>query len=156
VANERIRKFVNAELLEAVSPEHERLKGDLNEWAIAKGYPEVINRLPSGRSPDVLRFDPDVQHLFLGDAKNADNETPRNSNTTRRIAGYVFEYGTLLGGKIRGGIFAIATNSEAEAQEWVLPLNLFCVMSQITDADGNRADFQIDKLEGKNTWIIWW
>lgn len=157
VANERVRRLIEAALREAAGAEHERLEADLTEWAIAQGYPAGQAGLPSGRMPDVLRYDPEMRHLFVGDAKNADNETPSNSATIQRIAGYVQEFGKLLTSPaVRGGIVAIATNVAEEAEEWVLPLNLFCVMSGIKDVDGNGADFQVIKLDGKNTWITYW
>jgi hypothetical protein len=157
MAIERVRRLIEAALREAAGPEHERLKADLNEWAAAQGYPEVLRSLPSGRIPDVLRYDSELRHLFVGDAKDADVETTSDSATVQRIAGYVREFGHLLGGtQVDGGIVAIATNDAAEAEKWVLALNLFCVMSSITAGDDSGADFHVIKLENKNTWIVWW
>lgn len=157
MADQRMRKLADTDLMEAVTAEHERLKSDLAEWAISNGYPDVLAGLPSGRRPDVLRYDPGTRQLFVGDAKNAGVETTRNPLTVRRIAGYVREFARLLDGpKVEGGVIAVATNDADEAEEWVLALNLFCVMSRLTDHGGNGADFQVLKLPDKDTWITWW
>jgi hypothetical protein len=156
-ARERVRRLIAAALREAATPEHERIKAELDEWARARlGYEEVISGLPSGRRPDVLRYTRSSHDLFIGDAKNAENETPSNGATIGRIAGYVIEFSRLLTGpSVHGGTIAVATNSEAEANDWVTPLTLFCCMSGIVDGDGREPDFRVQRI-GDRTWVTWW
>lgn len=159
MAEERIRKFIEAMLREsAVSNEHDRLQADLNEWAQSRQYPTTYSSLPSGREPDVLRYHTESKMLFIGDAKNAENETPSNSETVRRISGYIQEFADLLKGpSVRGGIIAIATNDANAAQEWATTLKVLCVRACITGSTANSPPaFTVNKIQNKNTWITWW
>ena len=159
MADERIRRLVDAILHDAVvSNEHKRLQRDLDAWASSLNYPTVYRSLPSGCEPDVLRHHSVSKMLFIGDAKNAENETASNSDTVQRIGGYIQEFANLLKGpSVRGGIIAIATNDAQAAQDWVTTLNVLCTRSGITGgAENAPPHFTVQKLQDKNTWITWW
>jgi hypothetical protein len=99
-------------------PEHERLKGELAAWANVRGYAKVYSEFRSGNKPDVLRGTPNDKYLFVGDAKDATNETAENTDTVARISGYFRDFAILLGDPgYRGGLLAIATNCVASARE---------------------------------------
>lgn len=136
--------------------EHERIRSDLDSWAQARNFPTSLNvSLPNGGRPDVLRFEATKKYLFIDDAKDSENETIRNPATMTRIAGYMIEFGNLIGeGDIQGGCFAIATNDVTEAQAWVDTLNLLATLQNLTDTAGS-PNFQVTQIAEK-TWVAWW
>jgi hypothetical protein len=68
-------------------PRHEERRRTLDALAILGGCRELLLPFfPDGRRPDVLRFDSERRHLFVGDAK--DTETPGCSETRTRLVHY--------------------------------------------------------------------
>lgn len=68
-------------------PRHEERRRVLDALAILGGCREpLLPFLPDGRRPDVLRFDAERRHLFVGDAK--DTETPGCGDTRERLLHY--------------------------------------------------------------------
>jgi len=135
-------------------PEHERLRAELEDWARIRGFTDLYSNLPFGGCPDVLRTTADRKYLFIGDAKNAENETCSRLDTHSRILGYAFAFASLLNKGYYGGYFAIATNDEIAVKDWVADLNDICRSAGIS-ANGNPPDFKIDKIN-TDTWIAYW
>jgi len=137
--------------------EHGRIQGDLDRWAQERGFTQALSAsLPRGGRPDVLRFDGARQYLFVGDAKDSENETTANLATSARISGYMVDFADLIGDReIRGGYFAIATNSEREAGAWVVRLNLLATLQGLTDGPGAGPSFRVDQIAAM-TWVAWW
>jgi len=159
MAYEQWDKFAARLLKEAGAPgpEHERLKASLHLWAETKGYVTVYAELPNGARPDVLRTTKDEDYLFVGDAKDAANETPDNEDTLERLAIYIDEFSSLLGNpSYKGGMIAIATNDAGIAEEWIPALNTLACKAGVTGPNGVRPCFKIIKLKDENTWIIGW
>jgi hypothetical protein len=75
-----------------------------------------------------------------------------------RIKNYIQQFVGLLDEKnMRGGTIAIATNDGQAAKDWVTKLNELCIETGIKDhANSGQPNFDITKLQKKNTWIIWW
>jgi hypothetical protein len=143
-------------IVEADSAEGTRVKGDLEAWATTRGYKMPLKSLPNGQRPDVLCFEETKRFLFIGDAKDAANETAGRTDTCQRLVGYFGEFGKcLLAGTIDGGTIAIATNKESAANEWVLALNFIAILEGLKDGAGEGPDFKIDKPRA-NTWVIYW
>jgi hypothetical protein len=152
------KKLVREILEESLpSPEHERLKEDLTAWANAYGYTKPYPKLPNGSEPDVLRTGENDFHsyLFVGDAKNSENETVDNSETVSRIQTYFHQFGRLLS-KYEGGCLAIATNSVEEARRWVPVLNILARAAKLTSGVPTPPDFRVVQIPGKNTWVTYW
>lgn len=158
MANNDLKRLIEALLEEGgPSPEHERLKADLTDWALFKGYSKAYKKFQNGSEPDVLRENPQGKYLFVGDAKNSENETADNSETLSRIQTYFKQFVLLLGPeRYKGGILAVATNNENEANKWVPVLNTLARAACIVSGSGCLADFSVVKLDGKMTWIIYW
>lgn len=155
--NEQYKRIVKAllETYAAESDTHQRIQNELSKWAIQKGYSEKHTTLPNGQRPDVLRTDSEDNLVFIGDAKNADNETSRNSATVSRIYSYMSQFSNLVAGSYNGGTFAIATNSHEEALNWRSSLNLMAALYSLVDANGRQPDFAVEKLS-EHTWVVFW
>jgi hypothetical protein len=152
-------KIIARLLVEAGAPgeEHERLKSDLAEWAESQGYSKVYSSFKSGSRPDVLRATGNDHYLFVGDAKDAENETPEVEETLQRVEAYVKEFASLLGGGgYAGGIIAIATNDEGAAEDWVDELNALARLAGITGSEGQQPSFSVLEYKPSHTWIISW
>ncbi len=158
MAEDLLKRYLRI-IHEAGAPgvEHERLKRELRAWAIAEGFDTEYDRLPSGSIPDVLRGQKAGPFLFCGDAKDSANETIENSETLKRIGGYFDEFASLLGddGGFKGGILAIATNSEEEADNWVGALNVLAKRAGMT-GNGKPPSFRVSETKPGETWVIWW
>ena len=129
-----------------VESEHKRLQEDLKNWAIECGYPNSRQELPDGSKPDVLRYDSKNKMCFIGDAKDATNETPSNTETVKRIKNYIQQFAVLLDEqKIHDGNIAIATNDEQAAKDWVIALKYFCDQVGITDANSAQPNVAVKK-----------
>ena len=87
---DRFEKMVSRLLREAGAPgaEHERLLAELAEWAASMNYKEEYTQFTSGTLPDVLRRTSDNEFLFVGDAKDAENEDATNGETLKRVQGH--------------------------------------------------------------------
>lgn len=156
---DRFEKMVRRILREAGSPgaEHERLLAELAEWAASMGHSEESVQFTSGARPDVLRRTSDNEFLFVGDAKDAENEDATNGETLKRIQGYLQEFAALLGKNAhKGGILAIATNSATAAADWVPALNTLARTAGITGKGGELPNFKVKMTKHGKTWIIWW
>jgi hypothetical protein len=141
----------------APGPEHERLKKSLHLWAKEKKYVTMYSELPNGSRPDVLRTTKDKEYLFVGDAKDAANETPDNKDTLVRLAIYIDEFSSILGNSgYKGGIIAIATNNADIAEQWIPALNTLACKASLTGPNGARPAFKTIKLKNERTWIIAW
>ena len=132
-------------------PEHDRLRRELESWAISKGFSKEEPNLPSGKIPDVVRYTLNGESLFIGDAKDSENETSDDEKTHSQIKSYFGEFASLVSeDKIEGGIIAIATNSKETASDWKLSLN-----TTLAANFSGSLDFQILE-KSKRTWIIYW
>ncbi len=97
------------------------------------------------------------QYLFCGDAKDSTNETVDNSDTLKRIRGYFDEFAAVLGEDgFKGGLLAIATNSEKEAQRWAPVLNTLAAAAGITGSDGTPPNFEVERILNQKTWVTFW
>lgn len=136
--------------------EHCRLKAELEDWANYHGYIWNINTLPGGKQPDVLRRALYHPSLFLGDAKDATNETPNRSDTFERVNGYVQEFGIHLRNRTySGGQIAIATNSFPAARNWRMAMQRMTNWAYIVSLPSNGpVDFHITDVCNGQTWII--
>lgn len=138
---------------------HVRLKGELSTW-VAKQFGKEFELKElahlSGIRPDVLLWNSRDGYLFIGDAKNADNESPGKQETIQRIASYVDKFAELCrANKIKGGVIAIATNDADEAANWLSALNRLATSAGLSLSDGSPPNFQIEHLNAQ-TWIVWW
>lgn len=149
-------KKVLAELTKAASDEHDRLQSDLDAWAAGRSFSNSYPALPSGKRPDVLRSDKEKKYLFIGDAKNAENETCKNAETCDRLDNYFKEFAEFISVGWQGGTLAVATNTESDANNWVQVLNTLAMKNRLVNADQSRAVFRVEKISSKKTWIIFW
>ncbi|MFA7359494.1 MAG: hypothetical protein WC139_00510 [Candidatus Kapaibacterium sp.] len=141
-------------LKEAESKAHKDLSVELLEYAKGLGFTDAIDTLPSGLNPDVLQFNSKEKYLFLGDAKNSDNEAPNVSATYDRINKYINEFSDLLAkGVIKGGLIVIATDNEEIANDWKNSLNVMAMINDLLDSKGFFAKAEIERIND-NTWII--
>jgi hypothetical protein len=141
----------------AAGAKHNRLQGELDRWAQAQGFSQGLNgNLPNGGRPDVLRSDNEASYLFIGDAKDSENETPNDFATYVRIAGYMDTFAdSIKNGSIKGGRFAIATDDEAMAKRWVTCLNWLAFERDLADTAGIGPAFAVERIDDR-TWIVWW
>lgn len=105
--------------------DHDSLSDILTKIANSTGH-TTKHQFPDGSIPDVLYLD-GRDELFLGDAKNAENETVSNKETTERIAGYIdsfFDYREENNKHL--GYISIITNDLEAAYEWKDWLNDYC------------------------------
>lgn len=94
--------------------------------AFQLGY-KTKAKLSNKQVPDVLYLN-DNGAMFLGDAKDAENETVSNKETTERIAGYIdsfFEYKEINNKTL--GYISIITNDLDAAYDWKDWLNDYCL-----------------------------
>lgn len=118
---------------------------------------EESAQFTSGARPDVLRRKSDDEFLFVGDAKDAENEDATNGETLKRIQGYFQEFAVLLGkNEHKGGILAIATNSAKAAADWVPALNTLASTVGISGKGREQPNFKVMETRQGKTWIIWW
>ena len=122
------------------------------------GYGQRVQRLPSGRRPDVLRLGP--AGVFIGDAKVA--ETAGDDACLSRLAGYLDQtaqsggrviviatpdllaarrWGACLGYLVPGGRPRVTSISEAMSVAWVGPDAL----------RGRVEDLDLDRLTARPT-----
>jgi hypothetical protein len=136
--------------------EHNRLKADLKSWAQLRGFVKEYSQLPDDSEPDALFVDSTNSFLFVGDAKNAENEKTGTSATVSRIINYTQWFAKLLGNPYLGGIIALATNDEKEAVKWAVLLNVLAEAAGISSTlPPKDPDFKIEHYADK-TWIVFW
>lgn len=116
---------------EAESRIHADLTKILNRCASNEGYRDLVE-LPSSLKPDIIRLKKVsvgsklCKFLFVGDAKVAANETAQNKESANRISKYLDEFFELIKtNEISGGIFAVITDREEEAEGWAELLKEF-------------------------------
>jgi len=69
------------------SPGHLACQQILEDLSLMMGFSMTVSLMPFGARPDVLRFDPATQGLFLGDAKAT--ERPDCRDTRVRYLSYI-------------------------------------------------------------------
>lgn len=139
----------------APGPEHQRLRKELSAWAEGKGYAHPYAKLNDGLVPDVVKGNNSEKHLFVGDAKDAANETSANEETLKRLEAYFREFARLLGSGWRGGTLALATNDKAAAVSWTQALNDVAMTAGLSGTGGTRPNFTVYEYSS-DTWIVWW
>ncbi len=139
----------------APGPEHQRLRNELAAWAKKKGYTYPYGRLADEVIPDVVKGNDAKTLLFVGDAKDAENETSETGETVARIEKYFKVFANLLGRQWKGGILALATNDRNEAVSWTSVLNNAAANAGIVSGTGDKPNFSVYEYSS-NTWIVWW
>jgi hypothetical protein len=141
----------------APGPVHRRIQAELGDWARQKGFVEDLHTsLPTGGRPDVFRYIRADSMLFIGDAKDTENEDAFTFETYERISGYLMNFADLVAdSSIKGGIFAIATDDANEANAWASRLNKLAANLGLIDGAGAAPNFQVDKIAA-DTWVAWW
>jgi len=135
--------------------EHTSLEKELKRIAVSMGYRFKYRGFPRNCNPDVLMTNLLIKSLnrklFLGDAKDADNERPSHKKTASGIRKYIKEFVEHLDdGLIYGGIIAIATNDEEAAEEWRKWLDEECEQCGL-----KNPSFTVRK-QNNNTFIVYW
>lgn len=146
----RYRPFFEKKANEGV--EHKRLRSFLMYYAMVLGY-EIINEpLCDGKEPDVIGIKNinGVEFVFLADAKDANNETPSNSETIKRIDGYIETFSRL---NLLGDI-AIATNTYEAAKDWKIFLEKNCEKHSLNMYNGEKAKFNIKSINEKTYLVV--
>lgn len=127
--------------------EHLRMRRILKKYAESLGYGLQYDGFPKGSFPDVLLANWNNE-LFMGDAKDSNNETVNKEATTDEISKYLEQYSFLMeNSDIKGGAIAIITNNEFAASEWEEWLEDKCAEYDIS------ASFEVIKLPN-STFII--
>ena len=139
----------------APGPEHQRLRNELAAWAKWKGYTYPYGRLADEVIPDVVKGNDAKTLLFVGDAKDAENETSETGETVARIEKYFKVFSNLLGQQWKGGILALATNDRNEAVSWTSVLNNAASNAGLITGTGDKPNFSVYEYSS-NTWIVWW
>lgn len=108
------------------SDEHKMLHQVLRKYARGLNYTTKV-KFPSGSDPDVALMSVD-RNIFVGDAKHSPNETTSNAQSCERIDRYLRILAKALKEqKFLIGVFAIATDDEEEADNWLYWLNDTCI-----------------------------
>lgn len=153
---EQLRKLVRAIIKEggAPGPEHERIRKALAGWALARGFVVELKGDLDGKHPDVFRGDQNGEFVFVGEAKDAENETADNAESLKRFLGYVFSFcDRIREESVAGGLVAMATNDSAEAELWSHVIAAAARVKQVHRADGKGPI--VTKVDDR-TWIAWW
>jgi hypothetical protein len=145
--------------------EHERLKKELESWAIWGHCNTKYSNFKDGSIPDVLRANISQEILFVGDAKDARNETVDKKSTTERIrkyfcnTNYVLSLSPLFSAlqsqpHFSKLFFALATNDYEAANNWIIELEKIaesCGFSNCLDGSAKFQCIQINTM----TWIVY-
>ena len=98
--------------------EHNNMVFFLDTLALLVGCKESIGGiLPDGKRPDVLRIDSKREILFIGDAKNT--EAPTSKETQVRLFRYLRWLAAHVTKENRVGIFAICFGKKADSAAWM-------------------------------------
>ncbi len=144
---EKKRLSMLSMLLEAT--EHKRLESALKAFATEHEFVREVT-FKNGMNPDVLLMK-GSNLLFLGDAKDSQNESPSNQETADRIYGYIKTFTDCIrSNEIDGGCIAIATNDLSSAKDWKVWLNRVCMQCGL-----QNPNFKI-KTSTANTHIVFW
>ncbi|HPS31188.1 MAG TPA: hypothetical protein PLZ43_13100 [bacterium] len=148
-------KLTSEYLLESLnpSPEHERLRNCLVNFAIRLGCSIKCNKLSDDKFPDVLRITPNRRYLFLGDAKVSENETARREETVEKIKGYIKEFVEISSRKGIRGKIAIATDNIDAAYDWSNKLTILTTIAGLRGFFGELPEFVVLKIDN-NTFIV--
>jgi len=89
----------------------------LDTLALLLGCKETIGGiLPDGKRPDVIRMDKKREILFIGDAKNT--ESPSHKETQIRLLEYLRWLASHVSKENRVGLFAICFGKKEESANW--------------------------------------
>ena len=83
------------------------------------------DELPDGRRPDVLRTDPRLTVLFVGDAKNT--ESPGNVQTQARLLGYLRWLAAFVDRGAGIGVFALCFGEEQHTSRWIMTVSMLAL-----------------------------
>lgn len=125
---------------------HEARVETLATLATLGGFESGPDVLPAGSRPDVLLLRARDSAAFVGDAKAT--ETPGNSETYARLAGYA----NFLADWIsigRPGVFALAVDA-VDAYRWLWTLRDLC----LRPSGGCRVPGRVDMIDPA-TAVIW-
>ena len=136
----------------APGSEHERLRAELENWSIQRGFEKSPAVFPQDMRPDVLgeKQSSEGKFLFLGDAKDFANETAGRQDTCDEIEKYFTEFCKLLSKGYAGGTLAIATNDAKAANDWVPKLN------EIAQKASLKAPSFKNEQISTEAWVIYW
>lgn len=126
---------------------HEERRKFLDALAVLCGYPTLLmSGLADGGAPDVIRMNGTTRGLFIGEAK--DSETPGNTETRKRLAGYLAWFMSHLaaGGE---GVFSVCCGRAGEAEAWRLTLD-----DLSRQAGRESLGFQVDVF-ASDLVIVW-
>ena len=99
------------------SPLHEDRRRSLDAVAVLSGHTEWWPSFPDGLLPDVLRYDPRTDHLFVGDAKAT--ETPGCTATMTRLLAYARWVRAHVSRRARSGTLAVAYGKADQTNGWM-------------------------------------
>lgn len=136
----------------APGPTHESLKEKLQKKAETLGYTkEPITKLEEC-IPDVfLVLQKNSRCVFIGDAKDSDNETIHNKKTLERIIKYIDKIDeAICFGDFDYVRFAIATNDEKAIDEWSEKLKELFEERNFKPYTQEHSSFQKKKLDNKS------
>lgn len=165
--DELLSIMVEAESLEktAITQQHTDAEAALNKWLKAKGatgdhqqtFEQVFGQpLPAQwpKEPDILILDRTNKILYVGEAKNADIETDKNTKTVSRIRFYLILIQILLTrGLIDKAHFALITNQREVALSWQTTLTTIAAEVGLLSSTGGAATFQLTELPDQSFWI---
>lgn len=104
------------------SPAHEERRRCLDAMAILSGHTYELPRLPDSRRPDVVRWDPEHDRLFIGDAKAS--ETPGSAETVSRLQAYARWVATHVSQRGEIATFSVLFLHGTEARDWAKTVEL--------------------------------
>jgi hypothetical protein len=122
------------------------LRGELENRAVNDNFTVPYKGFADGSQPDVLCTSADGNSVFIGDAKDAENETAHKSETLRRIANY-FHNAVKLVTDGKAVVFVIATNDKDAAAQWANTLYVLSVRYNVP------TPFISQKISD-NPWVV--
>jgi hypothetical protein len=140
-------------------PEHQRLEAILRQIAHDSDcielfdFPAAVGRdLVPPPGPEIAMRSADT--VFLGDAKDAENETVHRDETRLRIFRYMRGLAEMFrSGKARSAAFMIATNSAEAADDWTTQLTLMAAYAGLRHVEGHVKAFQVGQHDAQ-TWLV--
>lgn len=153
--SETWQKLAELVVLAETTATHDRLQGQLRDWARAKGFTVDYNDL-SGLKPDVLCGDATKRLVFVGDAKVSSHEGPNTMATCVRLGRYFDAFADLLRSKQQsGGILAVATDAADMAHAWIPRLETLATKAGLSSIGKISPSFRVDDIGG-GCWVTWW
>jgi hypothetical protein len=143
-----------------IPSEHERLKNVL--WKIILkinndgSFFEKDKNFSDGSIPDILCVNFSRKILFVGDAKDAINETVGNKDTIERIYKYFRNAKKLVSPSSQCSklSFTLITNNLKAANEWKTSLKKIAEYYGFCNRSDGSAEFQCIQINPK-TWIVY-